>query len=224
MPLILVLVEAGVELIPKKLRNHSAVKRHLNTRNYASQLLDNALHHSAMRGLKDFKKRGRPDIAHICLLNALGSPLNKKGLLKIFIHTVKDRIFQISPNIRIARNFNRFKGLMAKMIIDRKIETKSGYLLSEYDGSLAELVKSFQNREVVVFSKKSKPISSFLDVFPKDLEKNYIALVGCFQKETISDYIQQLGDRNLSISEFSLDAWVVVNELLTYYSISNDLK
>jgi rRNA small subunit pseudouridine methyltransferase Nep1 len=223
MPLTLILVEAGVELIPKKLRGHPSVKKNLNMRNYTSQLLDNALHHSAMRKLKDYSKRGRPDVAHVCLLNALGSPLNKKGLLRIYLHTVNGKIYEINSNIRIARNFNRFKGLMAKMILDGQIKTKKEILLAEWDASLSELIESFKNREVVVFSKHASRVESFTKVFPRDPQKHYIALVGCFQKTSISDPIKKMGDRHISISEFSLDACVVVSEILTYYSISHDL-
>ena len=102
MPLIIILVECGLELIPKQIRNQPSVKRNLKVKKYYSLLLDTALHHSAMKNLKNHEKRGRPDITHICLLNALGSPLNKSGNLKIYVHTIHNRIFDINSEIRIA--------------------------------------------------------------------------------------------------------------------------
>jgi len=109
MPLIIILVECGLELIPKEIRHHSAVKKNLSPEKYSSQLLDTALHHTAMRNIENPKKRGRPDIAHLCLLNALGSPLNKTGNLNVFIHTINNKIYEFNREIRIARNYNRFK-------------------------------------------------------------------------------------------------------------------
>ena len=53
MPLIIFLVECGIELIPKEIRTHSAVRKNLSAQIYSSQLLDNALHHSAMVTLKN---------------------------------------------------------------------------------------------------------------------------------------------------------------------------
>ena len=94
MPLILILVECGLEIIPRQIRNHSSVKKNRTNKIYSSQLLDNALHHSAMKNLKNSIKRGRPDIVHLCLLNALGSPLNKSSNLKLYIHTIKNKIFK----------------------------------------------------------------------------------------------------------------------------------
>jgi len=112
MPLTIILAECGLELIPKEIRKHPAIQRNLKRENYSSQLLDNALHHSAMVKLKNVGKRGRPDITHSCLLNALGSPLNKSGNLKLYIHTLNNKIFEFNPQIKIARNYNRFKGFM----------------------------------------------------------------------------------------------------------------
>ena len=42
------------------------------------------------------------------------SPLNRAGLLQVFIHTEKNALIQISPQTRIPRTFDRFCGLMGK--------------------------------------------------------------------------------------------------------------
>ena len=76
MPLTIILAECGIELIPDEIKDHPAVQKNLQKENYASRILDNAIHHNAMKKLNNYEKRGRPDITHICLLNALGSPLN----------------------------------------------------------------------------------------------------------------------------------------------------
>ena len=50
---------------------------------------------------------------HQALLAILDSPLNKAGKLKgLYVHTEKNVLIQINPQIRIPRTFKRFCGLM----------------------------------------------------------------------------------------------------------------
>ncbi|UCC19401.1 MAG: hypothetical protein JSV62_15055 [Promethearchaeota archaeon] len=220
MPLILILVECGIELLPKVIRNHPAVKKNLSSGIYSSQLLDNALHFSAMKNLKNRDKRGRPDIIHSCLLNALGSPLNKNGNLILYIHTINNKIFEFNPKIRIARNFNRFKGLMAKLLIDGSIETENSKLIAPFKGNLKELISKFENPEVYLFSSKGKLIDNHKELFVEDLAKNYIIIIGGFQKSSFSEDIVNLSENSFSISKHSLDAWVATNRIITYYELT----
>jgi len=55
----------------------------------------------------------RPDITHHCLLSLFDSPLNKRGLLKVYIKTASNVIIDIDPSCRIPRTFNRFSSLIA---------------------------------------------------------------------------------------------------------------
>ena len=47
-----------------------------------------------------------------CLLTLLDSPLNKSGLLQVYIHTAKGVLIEVNPHVRIPRTFKRFSGLM----------------------------------------------------------------------------------------------------------------
>jgi rRNA small subunit pseudouridine methyltransferase Nep1 len=42
----------------------------------------------------------------------LDSPLNKAGLLQVYIHTTKNALIEVNPHVRIPRTFKRFCGLM----------------------------------------------------------------------------------------------------------------
>ncbi|MEM4363521.1 MAG: hypothetical protein QXT90_05715, partial [Candidatus Caldarchaeum sp.] len=85
--LFLLLVEAAVETVPEEIQNHPAVLKDAGRRGKkpSQVLLDRSYHHWAMKTLKDGQKRGRPDIVHFSLLEALGSPLNMKGLLETYV-------------------------------------------------------------------------------------------------------------------------------------------
>ena len=50
-----------------------------------------------------------------CLLMLMDSPLNRAGLLQVYIHTEKNALIEINPQTRIPRTFERFCGLMGKL-------------------------------------------------------------------------------------------------------------
>ena len=56
----------------------------------------------------------RPDITHQSLLMLMDSPLNRAGLLQVFVKTEKNVLIEIDPQTRIPRTFKRFAGLMGK--------------------------------------------------------------------------------------------------------------
>ena len=58
---------------------------------------------------RDFST-SRPDITHQCLLMLMDSPLNRAGLLQVFIRTANNVLIEINPQTRIPRTFNRFAG------------------------------------------------------------------------------------------------------------------
>ena len=48
----------------------------------------------------------------------LDSPLNRAGLLQVYIHTEKNVLIEVNPQTRIPRTYTRFAGLMGKYISD----------------------------------------------------------------------------------------------------------
>lgn len=51
-----------------------------------------------------------------CLLTLLDSPLNKAGLLQVYIQTAKGVLIEVNPSVRIPRTFKRFSGLMGALV------------------------------------------------------------------------------------------------------------
>ena len=95
--LYLILADSGLELIPKDLGKHPSVGKNIKRFGNLGRILDISLHHSAMKSLKDTYSRGRPDIVHKFLIDSQASILNKLGLLRIFIHTYDDKLYEINP-------------------------------------------------------------------------------------------------------------------------------
>lgn len=74
------------------------------------------------RKLKTDPNEFRPDILHQELLALLDSPLNKAGLLKLYIQTKKNVLIDVNPSIRIPRTYKRFAGLMVQLLHKMKIK------------------------------------------------------------------------------------------------------
>ncbi|OWF40956.1 ribosomal RNA small subunit methyltransferase NEP1-like [Mizuhopecten yessoensis] len=68
----------------------------------------------------------RPDITHQCLLMLMDSPLNRAGLLQVYIHTEKNVLIEINPQTRIPRTFDRFCGLMVQLLRKLSIHAADG--------------------------------------------------------------------------------------------------
>ncbi|XP_052802658.1 ribosomal RNA small subunit methyltransferase NEP1-like [Mya arenaria] len=78
---------------------------------------------------KKFKKdiaSCRPDITHQCLLMLMDSPLNRAGLLQVYIHTEKNVLIEVNPQTRIPRTFDRFCGLMVQLLHKLSIHAADG--------------------------------------------------------------------------------------------------
>lgn len=64
----------------------------------------------------------RPDILHQELLALLDSPINKAGLLRVYIATTKKVLIEINSSIRVPRTYKRFAGLMVQLLHKMKIK------------------------------------------------------------------------------------------------------
>ena len=81
----------------------------------AARMLNTCIHKKYKKDPKD----SRPDILHQCLLTLLDSPLNKAGLLKVYIRSNKNVLIDVAPTIRLPRTFKRFAGLMVQLLHKR---------------------------------------------------------------------------------------------------------
>jgi len=78
-----ILADSELEIIPPEIARLPAIRKDAERRGKRAEemLLDSSLHHSAMRGLDQWERRGRPDIVHMSMLIANESILNREGML-----------------------------------------------------------------------------------------------------------------------------------------------
>ncbi|ASA77262.1 16S rRNA methyltransferase [Thermococcus sp. 5-4] len=208
----LVIAEAELELVPKAILDHPAVVNHARRRGKRPDeiLVDGTYHHAAIKKLPDGERRGRPDIVHVCLLNALESIANKEGLLRVYVHTRNDEVIYIKPETRIPRNYNRFVGLMESLFKNRAVPRDLELLRIE-EKSLEELVEELNPDGVFVMHEKGEPTkpSEFGKILSELREPTVI--VGGFPH---GDFRAEPPGKKISLYKAPLMAWTVVNEVI----------
>ncbi|RLE97772.1 MAG: 16S rRNA methyltransferase [Thermoprotei archaeon] len=213
----LLLAEAGLELVPRELWSHPAVRATARRRmkRPGEILLDVSLHMLAMSGLRDREKRGRPDIVHFCTLLALGSLLNRAGLLEVHIHTYGGKVIGVAPHVRLPRNYNRFVGLMEQLLLEGRVPPSSKEpLLWVEEGGLEDLLKRASPSRVFLLSEKGSLRTAKALAEELVREEEPMAVIGCFQAGDFRDALYEIADEVVSISKATLDAWVVTAKLL----------
>ncbi len=219
-PLIIVIAEAALETIPPILQNHPIILKHARKRGKSphEMLLDTSIHYPAMKEkLPEFYKRGRPDLIHITLLNILESPINRKGLLRVYVHTINDIVLFINPKIRLPKNYNRFIGLMEQLFEEGKVPPNSEYpLMMLKNLSLRDLLKKVSAKEPILLSEKGKRIR-LRDLVRHIIRDNNPVIIGGFQHGDFSEKTYSLTDKIYSVYEESLPTWIIASHLVTLY-------
>ncbi len=217
-PVPLLLADAAVELVPREIWRHPAVEGYARRRGKRPEntLLDSSYHYPAMRGLAAAERRGRPDILHITLLETLGSPLNKAGMLRVFCHTQSGLIIEVSPSVRLPRNYDRFKGLLEKLLVEGVISTEKGEtLLRARKRGLREWLREAygDGAGLLLLSETGQPASERTLIERASTGRAVFAL-GCFPRGDFSEEVRSVAQGEISISGHRLEAWVAVSRLL----------
>lgn len=213
----LILLESALELVPREIIGHPAVLKNARRRKKkpTETLLDVSLHYHAMKNLPDREKRGRPDIVHVSLLNALESPLNKEGKLRIYVHTYDGHIIFIKPETRIPRNYNRFIGLMEQLLTKGRVPPDAeDPLIYVKTITLEELLSKIGKKGLILLRENGehkKPI----DIVKYALENDLAIGIGGFPHGDFSKYILEMATKQFSIYHLSLPSWIIVSRIIT---------
>jgi rRNA small subunit pseudouridine methyltransferase Nep1 len=239
----LVIAEAALETVPTGIIDHPSVKNYARKTGRASNeiLLDRSYHHSAMvhANLEKGWKRGRPDIVHLALMEALSTPLFFTGRLDVYVHTINDKLISIGDNLRIPKSYFRFEGLMIDLF-KKKVINSANTADSDDDDNNNKNNILLQLHEGITFEKVIKEIikpGKSIGLSTVGLQSTAHAVVtnniseenadctfviGGFPKGHFSSNTSALLNRLYSISEYSLEAHVVIARIL--YECENNLQ
>jgi len=156
---------------------------------------------------------GRPDITHRILLTVLDHPLNKRGLLEIYVYTRnRGELIWINPDVRLPLDYYRFEGLMIQLLQKGRVPPKTGELIKIIrEKTLDDIVE-----KPIIMEKEGR---LFTDYNPKDLLGRTI-IVGAFQRGDYSPKVKKLTNEYISIYEETLLASTAISILLTYIYLS----
>ncbi|MCS7120974.1 MAG: 16S rRNA methyltransferase [Nitrososphaerota archaeon] len=217
--LTIILAESALEPVPEELWDHPGIRRYSKKRGkHPSRIiLDRSYHHSAMKRLANNEKRGRPDIVHFCLLEALNSPLNREGLLKIYVHTYNDYIIHITPHVRLPRNQNRFIGLMEQLFEYGKVPIEGSPLLILEKMTLRNLLNTIKPSSLIAFTRMGQPLTLEETLSEIDEASNLATIIGGFPSGHFSSETLSLAHRSICIDPETLEAWTVTSRLVYEY-------
>lgn len=157
----------------------------------------------------------RPDIAHQCLLMLMDSPLNRAGLLQVYVHTERNALIEIHPQTRIPRTMKRFSGLIVQLLHKLSIRASDG------PQKLLKVIKNPVSDHLPVGCKKyATSFSAKRVVRPKDivsLDEPVVVVIGAMAHGKVNvDYTEE----EISISEYPLSAALACTKICSAFEES----
>ncbi len=225
--LTLLFVEASLELVPRKIIRHPSVTRNAKREGKRPNevLLDRSLHHHAMLSLPEGEKRGRPDILHFCLLEALGSPLNRTGRLRSMAHTINGDLLDISQELRLPRDCYRFRRLMEQLfIVGRVPPGAEPPLITLSKKSLGEVKREIAPSRTIALTSHGKTMKLVDLCRELAAEVNPLVFLGAYPNGSMREETLAEADEAVSIHSEALEAWVVTSRLLYEYEKASGLE
>jgi rRNA small subunit pseudouridine methyltransferase Nep1 len=167
-----------------------------------------------MGRLQDNSKRGRPDIVHFALMEALSTPIFVKGQLHLYVHTIDDKLITIADNLRIPKSYFRFEGLVMGLFRDKVVKSDQGTVLMEIsDGTFEDLLNEVKPARVIGLSTTGVQ-SNAEKVVAENLVDDCALVVGGFARGHFSESTTRLLNLTYSISDIGLEAHVVIARIL----------
>jgi rRNA small subunit pseudouridine methyltransferase Nep1 len=210
----LIIAEAALETVPKSIAKHPSVVKHALKMNKPADeiLLDRSYHHSAMLKLKDAGRRGRPDLVHFALLEATSTPLYHKSMLKIYLHTITNKVILLNENVRLPKSYFRFEGLMEELFKNRKAGSDNNVLIELKEMEFHDLIDKLRPAKVVGLSRIGAGSSA--EKVAKMIDPDTVIVVGGFPRGHFSNSISSKINYTYSISDLALEAHVVIARIL----------
>ncbi len=213
----LVLAESSLELVPAEIWSHPSVVRHAKRlgRMPSEILLDNSWHFAAMREIDCQIKRGRPDLVHFSILEAVTTPLYLRDHLRLYVHTINDKVIRFGSGVRVPKSYHRFEGIMERLYRDGQIAADGRMLLELADVTLPALLEQINPATTIGLSTKGIP--STYEGIAAGIPDDACIVIGGFQKGHFSDSVRSLLDAVYSVGDMPLEGHVVTARMLYEY-------
>lgn len=162
----------------------------------------------------------------------LDSPLNRAGLLQVYIHTNNNVLIEVNPQTRIPRTFKRFAGLMGMyqryfqkfhiiILVDFSVQLLHKFSVRANDGpmKLLKVIKNPVTDHLPVGIKKIKmsfsanKVENCKELVPKTEEPLAIVIGAMAHGQVKADYTED----TVSISNYPLSAALTCTKLCSAF-------
>jgi rRNA small subunit pseudouridine methyltransferase Nep1 len=217
----IIFLETSLELIPNELKKDKLIEN-LSKKLKAKpdfMLLDISLHYKAMLKLKNFNKRGRPDIIHLSLLNILEKPYSSN--IDVYMQVHDGRVFKFRNDIRLPKNYERFKGLMAQLLYFNKVPLNSEKPLI---WKISDSLKEFLNGRKLILLSEDGEDSNIEEIIESSKTLNFPIGIGAFAHGNFSKNIDYLTYKKYRLfNGLNLKAWDITC-ILSSFLLNNFYK
>ena len=214
----LIISESALELVPSELKHHSSVISHARRlgKNPSEILLDNSWHFAAMKGIDNERKRGRPDLVHFSILEATTIPLYLQDKVKLFVHTIDNKVISFGNNVHIPKSYHRFAGVMEKLYREKKIiSNHDDILLKIEDKTFSELIDELGPSKIIGYSTNGN--KNTYEKIATEIIDDTCMVFGGFQKGHFSGLVEDRITDLYSVGDESFEGHVVIARMLYEY-------
>ena len=214
----ILIADAELELIPKEMVDDYSIRLHAKKRKKPAQkiLLDSNYMHTAIdrHFPGESNRRGRPDIIYHLLAVVMESILNKKGGLRVWIHTRNNLVIEMSPDTRLPKSYNRFVGVFEDLFEKGEIKYEDKTLLKIREGDIKQMIGLSGTKNLKILSPKGKK-ASIAELVEAGTEDISFIIGGFSEGDFISDVYGVA--ESFSIFEEELTIWSVAMEAIAQY-------
>lgn len=207
MKLIVVLADAELELVPVSDVKFDDELEAVQSM-HSIPVLDAYFHHDLMMALPEAGRRGRGDIVHNCLSLCQNSIPNRKGILKVYVHTRDDKVISIDPSKEIPPNYIKFLNDMGSLL---KGETVPGYSIT------SKIVKDLVNElnaDLVVTLHPQGDERPLKALFESRSTGTVLVIVGAFPEGDYRSPVVKLSEMTISLGPKLMRGPEVLSEVL----------
>lgn len=204
--LTIILEQALLELSPSK---------------HTPEIMNSDDHLKHLKSQKKTPTDYTPELVHQSLLSLFDSPLNKAGLLQVYIHTKNKQLIEINPKCRIPRTYKRFIGLFSQLLLKGKITAADSNetLIQIVNKPIKQLMRGVP---IITLSEKGRIID--IDTYVEGFSNKQVCFViGAMNVGDVTSFVDY-NDDVVAISSYDLSSLVVCAKVCTAFEGVWDIR
>jgi rRNA small subunit pseudouridine methyltransferase Nep1 len=201
----IILVDSELERIPEGV--HVEPCCDINTK-----VLESYLHKDALAKLPEGNRRGRPDMIHGFLNLCQSSIANRRGHLRMFVHTRNDEVLTIGRKAQVPQNYLEYLGFMDELLEKGKMGSGEEEI-SISRGTYLELIDKINVDIIVVMAPEGRQ-TPLRDLLSATGAEEVAVVIGGFPDGTFKSPVFDLADYKISLGPELLTISAVGSEVL----------